>query len=100
MKFIWDRGGYRAALAVECAMAAGIILFIGLAALETSAATHQEPRRLTAALAAFVGAFLALPYLSFVRSRSHSCCWRSPRGFSPAIVEPVNRPTLSGFWFL
>jgi hypothetical protein len=65
MKFIWDRGGYRAALAIQCAMAAGVILFIGLAALESSAAAHQQPRRLTAGLAAFVGAFLALPYLSF-----------------------------------
>jgi hypothetical protein len=65
MKFTWDRGGYRAALAIQSAMEAGIILFIGLAALEASAAAHQQPRRLTAALAAFVGAFLALPYLSF-----------------------------------
>lgn len=65
MKFIWDRGGYRAAVAIQSAMAAGVIVFIGLAALEISERTHHEARRLTAALAAFVGAFLALPYLSF-----------------------------------
>jgi len=65
MKFIWDWGGYRAALAIQSAMAAGVALFIGLAASETSAQAHQQVRRLTAALAAFVGAFIALPYLSF-----------------------------------
>jgi hypothetical protein len=65
MKKLWDAGGYRAAVAVQALMEPGFILLLGLAALEASRAAHGEPRYFASALAAAVGGFLSLAYLSF-----------------------------------
>jgi len=65
MRAIWHLGGYRAALLVQVAMEAAIVVFIALAALQVSNAACGEPRHLASAVAAFAGGFIALPYLSF-----------------------------------
>jgi hypothetical protein len=65
MKKLWDAGGYRAAVAVQAIMESGFILLLGLGALETSRVAHGQPRYVAAILAAAVGGFLSLAYLSF-----------------------------------
>jgi hypothetical protein len=65
IKRIWDWGGYRAAVLLQAIMEAAMVVFIALTALEMSMNRLRRPRYLAAALAAFAGGFLALPYLSF-----------------------------------
>jgi len=65
MKWLWDAGGFRAAVAVQAAMESAFILLLGLAALELSRRVHGQARYLASALAAAMGGILSLAYLSF-----------------------------------
>lgn len=62
MRAIWDMGGYRLAVAIETIVAAGIVAMIGLGAHH---AQGRHPNPLAIVLATAVGAFWAMPYLSF-----------------------------------
>ena len=64
-KDVWDTGGYRAAVAAQAALAAGIVAILALIAIETTRACFGRPRYLAAAVATFAAEFLSLPYLSF-----------------------------------
>jgi hypothetical protein len=64
MKTIWDHGGYRAAVAAQALMQAGLIFFLALSCLELQRQEGQ-PRYLAAVVATAAGAYLSLPYLSF-----------------------------------
>ncbi|MGH7179053.1 MAG: hypothetical protein ACREJC_16870, partial [Tepidisphaeraceae bacterium] len=62
MKFVWDEGSYRAAVAVQSILVAAIIALMASAAL-TRTTPHAPLLGVTVATA--VGGYLALPYLSF-----------------------------------
>ncbi len=63
MKAIWDCGGYRAAVAAQALMQAGMVVFLSLACVEI----QEEGSRsyVAAAVATAAGMFLSLAYLSF-----------------------------------
>jgi hypothetical protein len=65
MKWLWDAGGFRAAVAVQAGMESAFILLLGLAALELTRRVHGQARYLASALAAAMGGILSLAYLSF-----------------------------------
>lgn len=65
MKWVWDLGGYRAAIVVTALMSGCLVALLAFIGLEISIERTGRARYLAAALAAFVGGFLALPYLSF-----------------------------------
>jgi len=65
MKWLWDAGGFRAAVAAQAALESAFILLLGLAALEFSRRVHGQARYLASALAAAMGGILSLAYLSF-----------------------------------
>jgi hypothetical protein len=65
MKWLWDAGGFRAAVAVQAIMESAFILLIGLGGLELSARVHGTPRYLASAIGAAIGGVLSLAYLSF-----------------------------------
>ncbi|MGD0770642.1 MAG: hypothetical protein ABSB42_20860 [Tepidisphaeraceae bacterium] len=65
MKWLWDAGGFRAAVAVQAGMESAFILLLGLGALELSRRVHGQARYLASALAAAMGGILSLAYLSF-----------------------------------
>lgn len=67
MKWIWDTGGYRAAVAAQALMQAAFIVLLAMCCVEMqrSRGVGARPRYLVAAIATFAGAFLAMPYLSF-----------------------------------
>jgi hypothetical protein len=59
MKFLWDQGGYRAAVASHALMAAGLVCLYALAC------STRTQGFLRVALATAFAAFLTIPYLSF-----------------------------------
>ncbi len=65
MKWLWDRGGYRAAIAAQAIMEGAFVLLISMSALELSRRKTGEPRYLNSALASVAAAILSLGYLSF-----------------------------------
>ena len=65
MKWLWDAGGFRAAVAVQAAMESGFILLLGLSAVELSRRVNGRPRYLASAVGAAMGGILSLAYLSF-----------------------------------
>ena len=65
MKWLWDAGGFRAAIAVQAGMESAFIVLLGLGALELSRRIHGQARYLASALAAAMGGILSLAYLSF-----------------------------------
>jgi hypothetical protein len=62
MRWLWNWGGYRAAVGFTALMQAGIILLLGACCLEVQ---QGERHYLAGAMATAIGAFLILPYLSF-----------------------------------
>src|ERR1700683_3774023 len=64
-KHAWDSFGYRAAIFGAAAMAASLVYFMALAALELTVHLRGRARYFPALLATAAGEFLALPYLSF-----------------------------------
>lgn len=83
MKWVWDHGGFRAAVGVHAVLSAGIIAFIAGACLVRARTPESEPfdggtepqpnplymppvvSRLSVIIATALGAFLSMPYLSF-----------------------------------
>ena len=63
MKFVWDRGGYRASVACHALMAAGLISLYALAC--ATRVRDDENGFVRAAVATAFAAFLTIPYLSF-----------------------------------
>jgi hypothetical protein len=59
MKAIWDFGGFRAAIAVQSILIAGIFALVALAA------TRRGGSRIGVLICTFAAAYLSLPYLSF-----------------------------------
>jgi hypothetical protein len=59
MKRIWNLGGFRAAIATQSLMIAGIFVLIALAA------AARGGSRIAVAITTFCAAYLSLPYLSF-----------------------------------
>lgn len=66
MGWIWQLGGYRAAVAVQALMQGSIILLIAMSSLELQKQSPSaQPRYLATSLATAIAAFLSLAYFSF-----------------------------------
>ena len=67
MKFVWDYGGYRAAVAIHAMMAAGLITFVALACMTRAAQNSADGNGVyfRAILAVAFATFLTLAFLSF-----------------------------------
>jgi hypothetical protein len=63
MKFVWDHGGYRAAVACHAIMAAGMVCVFAVACATRVGDEHGHFLRVAVATA--FAAFLTIPYLSF-----------------------------------
>ena len=65
MMWTWDHGGVRAIVGIQLLTCGAFVVFLALSAHEMTIAAFGQPRHLAAAVATFVGIFIALPYLSF-----------------------------------
>jgi hypothetical protein len=65
MKWLWDAGGFRAAIAAQSGMEAGFLVLVALASLEATKIATGAPRYFAAAVATAMAAVLSLAYLSF-----------------------------------
>jgi hypothetical protein len=65
MRFVWNLGGYRAAVLTQAIMQATFIAFIALACVEAARTATGKPRYLASVLATAAGAIFSLAYLSF-----------------------------------
>ena len=65
MRWIWNTGGYRLAVATQALVQAAIVVAMAACCLEYQARFGPQRRLLAAAAATAAGTFLSLPYLSF-----------------------------------